>query len=269
MSNLVGYLNKGPQHTLSLGTDTNLSFKGKKVNITGNNEIDRWHVGTFSGASYLINVEYDSNNKEIIQALVVAQPDGAKVSIFGRLSTTKLITLTAEINNSYLSLIANPVSTNYKGVRVSFTATYGETIGPVDAATSANSVAYVPLSSEYGFESPGFSVDTSGNITVANLNATQSLTLNGIDFLTQTPSGFASTLGTLTITSALTVTNGLVHISATNGSTIDNVDIGSTTPGAGSFTSLSVSELPTTLSGVTNKQYVDSKITALAIALGA
>lgn len=53
-----------------------------------------------------------------------------------------------------------------------------------------------------------------------------------------------------------------------NSSTIDNSVIGATTPSSASFTTATVANLPTTDSGVSNKQYTDSTALALSIAFG-
>lgn len=61
-------------------------------------------------------------------------------------------------------------------------------------------------------------------------------------------------------------TSGL-SIPITN-STINNTVIGNTVPAAGTFTTAQVSNSPTTSNDVTNKNYVDTQVTALAIAFG-
>ncbi len=50
--------------------------------------------------------------------------------------------------------------------------------------------------------------------------------------------------------------------------TINNTVIGNVTPSTATFTSASITELPTTNNNITNKVYVDSTATALAIAFG-
>lgn len=52
------------------------------------------------------------------------------------------------------------------------------------------------------------------------------------------------------------------------GSSINNTVIGNTTPAAGTFTTAQVSNSPTDSTDVTNKNYVDTQVTALAIAFG-
>lgn len=108
------------------------------------------------------------------------------------------------------------------------------------------------LRSETGFESPGFVVDTGGNISFIG-----SLKSNGVALLTPTSlaSGIVNssltTVGTLTgLTvqgnadiSAGSVTidaNGTLSISSTLTGSIDNVDIGQSIAGAATFTNLTV-----------------------------
>jgi hypothetical protein len=49
---------------------------------------------------------------------------------------------------------------------------------------------------------------------------------------------------------------------------IDNVNIGLAVPGNAAFLSATVSSAPSQATQITNKQYVDSKVSAFAIALG-
>lgn len=51
-------------------------------------------------------------------------------------------------------------------------------------------------------------------------------------------------------------------------SSINNTVIGNTVPAAGTFSTAQVTNSPTTSNDVTNKNYVDTQVTALAIALG-
>jgi hypothetical protein len=134
---LTTYLTPGPQHTLSLLPGTNFSFKGNRISVQTNTEIDRWYVGSFSSASYFITVEYDSNRKETMQALVVGRAEAASLAIFGRVSIPQMITLTATVNDSWVSIIANPIS-GFAGVRVSFTATYAEAMTQPIAPTAVS-----------------------------------------------------------------------------------------------------------------------------------
>lgn len=148
-------------------------------------------------------------------------------------------------------------------------------------------IIYSPLASSYGFTSPGFSIDSTGNLaatslatnilSTTNVILTGTLTSNGIPLLTQTSlgstiisSGLTSvgTLTALTVNGALTASGGTITLTSSSIGSINNVNIGTTAPGTGSFTSVTLSSNPTTKYQAANKQYVDKTAAALAIALG-
>jgi len=135
-TSLTSYITPGPQHTVALLPGTNFSYMGNRVSISTDTEIDRWYIGSFSSASYFITVEFDSNRKETMQVLVIARAEAVNLSIFGRVSLPKLINLSATVNDSWVSIIANPISEVFKGARISFTATYGQTMSQPIAPTA-------------------------------------------------------------------------------------------------------------------------------------
>jgi hypothetical protein len=139
-TSLTSYLTPGPQHTVALLPGTNFSYMGNRVAIGTDTEIDRWYIGSFSSASYFITVEFDSNRKETMQVLVVGRAGAANLSIFGRVSLPKLINLSATVNDSWVSIIANPISEVYKGAKISFTATYGQAMSQPIAPTAVVTV---------------------------------------------------------------------------------------------------------------------------------
>ena len=152
------------------------------------------------------------------------------------------------------------------------------------------------LTSTSGFRSPGFSVDGSGNFAVTTIDATGALRINGADVLSTTTlastvvnSSLTSvgTLKDLTVNSVnpislsttgnTTLTSAAYQLSATNitlnssgaivltpvvTSNIDNFNIGSTTPGTGTFTTLSATDAV-----YVGGQNIKALSTALAIAL--
>lgn len=175
--------------------------------------------------------------------------------------------------------------------------------------------------SEQGFESPKFSVDTNGRLTSEILNVKQIL-LNGVPFVGQVDDDDDDTgeggggeatnpfenIADLSVNNTFTVTqsnvvnakiaNGIITLSSTNTGSIDNMDIGQTTPGQAKFYELdlvsapdstasvinadgatvngtltftdgiAVATAPVNNNDVTNKGYVDSQAIALSIALG-
>tara|TARA_Y100001958_G_C21239309_1_gene566570 strand:- start:1554 stop:2582 length:1029 start_codon:yes stop_codon:yes gene_type:complete len=116
------------------------------------------------------------------------------------------------------------------------------------------------------------------DITAQRLTALDNVTLSGINAdIRIAPTGSAGTLlvnpaagGTIDNMNIGVSTPGSVstnNLTATAG-TINNTVIGDTTPTTAEFTSAKVQATPTVKTNVANKRYVDSRATALAIALG-
>ena len=137
--NFTDYFKRGTHNTLQFNNAANLSFKGPATLVYVDTQIDAWYVGDFSSASYHITVEFDSNQKETMQVLVVARPGHASYTIFGRVGIdAELITLSASVTNSKMILTANPADPAFAGARVIFTATYSETISPLALPTAVS-----------------------------------------------------------------------------------------------------------------------------------
>ena len=116
------------------------------------------------------------------------------------------------------------------------------------------------------------------DITAQRLTALDNVTLSGTNAdIRIAPTGSAGTLmvnpaagGTIDNMNIGVTTPGIVKtnsLTATAG-TINNTVIGDTTPTTAEFTSAKVQATPTLKTNVANKRYVDSRATALAIALG-
>lgn len=133
------------------------------------------------------------------------------------------------------------------------------------------SVTFNPFLSKYGFKSDGFEVDSSGNLSAENLNVQSiavntDITANSVDVSIIKLNGsvlFGSGTGSATFqlendfivsegsTPYLSVINGQISINNRSDSTgtIDNVDIGTVTPGTGVFTDLTSNNI-TSVSGI-------------------
>jgi hypothetical protein len=75
-----------------------------------NTVLDRWHVGDFSTAEYTISVDYNMGNREIVKCTIVANVQTASVVIYARNNLgNDLITISADVNNSYVDIVVNPV----------------------------------------------------------------------------------------------------------------------------------------------------------------
>lgn len=129
------------------------------------------------------------------------------------------------------------------------------------------SISQKPLRSEAGFASPGFTVDTSGNINITGLFKINNIAIAGGTTLPST-TVFSSltrvgTLTQLSVNGNTTLSNGTVSISSTGTVTINssvtgsmnNIAIGNITPTTGTFTSLTTdiitADTITNLSGLT------------------
>ena len=129
-------------------------------------------------------------------------------------------------------------------------------------------VVYKQLASRYGFLSPGFTVDSTGNIDIAG-----DLTYNGAPVITD---------GAVNAGSGDLEAVQVVTINANPTGSINNVVIGATTARAGTFTTLTaVDTTTTTLTASTvtitqpttnvnhaaTKKYVDTRAIAMSIAM--
>jgi hypothetical protein len=109
------YFLRGLKGTLRFNNGVNLSYKGPWVEIPPNTVIDEFYVGDFMSAEYTICVDGGTVDKEIIKCLVVAGPSSASITIYGRTSLQDdMITLSATVNDSKLTLLASPIGTESK-----------------------------------------------------------------------------------------------------------------------------------------------------------
>ena len=129
MINFSKYFSRGLHGTLRLINGTNLSFKGPWVQVYTNTVVDEWYVGDFMSAEYTVSVDFGNNEKEIIKCLLVAGPNSAAVTVFGRSNlNSNLIDFTATVSASKVSLIANPSTSEVNGSKLIFSANYYHTL---------------------------------------------------------------------------------------------------------------------------------------------
>ena len=127
MLNFARFFFQGLKNTLRLQNGVNFSYKGPWVPVIGETVIDEWYVGDFMAAEYTICVDGGNINKEIVKCLVVAGPSEAAVTVYGRTSLQQdMISLSASVDNSRLSLTASPMSAGAK--KLIFSVTYYHTI---------------------------------------------------------------------------------------------------------------------------------------------
>tara|TARA_B110000503_G_scaffold143735_1_gene247795 strand:- start:15178 stop:15567 length:390 start_codon:yes stop_codon:yes gene_type:complete len=122
---LEKHLKKGLKNTILLANGTNFSHGGEWSQVYPNTVLDKWYVGDFSSAEYTVTLELDKSTKEIVKLLVVATENDASVTIYGKSATVRnLVSITAEVNNSYVEIILNPKTVADTGCFAFFAATY-------------------------------------------------------------------------------------------------------------------------------------------------
>ena len=126
---LTNLFSKGANNTIHLPDRSSFSYRGSWIGVQYNTVVDSFHLGEYSSAVYQITVEFDSNEKEIMQLSVVARPDRAVANIFGRSSINQeLVTLSVTVDASTVKINASPTSSIYAGAKLIFHATYAKTI---------------------------------------------------------------------------------------------------------------------------------------------
>jgi hypothetical protein len=130
MLDLKKYFTPGLKNTLQLTNGAGFSHKGAWIQIYDATEIDRFFIGDFIGADYTITVNFNDNTRELIKCAVTAGANEAGIVVYGRtaIGADKIINLSVEVNNSYVSLIATPViatgGITYSGCTVAPMPTY-------------------------------------------------------------------------------------------------------------------------------------------------
>jgi hypothetical protein len=131
--NFASYFLNGLKSTLRFNNGKNLSYKGPWVQVVPNTVVDEFYVGDFMAAEYTICVDAGNIEKEIIKCLVVAGLENAAITVYGRTSITDdLITLTASVNASKVSLFASPIGNENK--KLIFSANYYYTINDLTSS---------------------------------------------------------------------------------------------------------------------------------------
>jgi hypothetical protein len=110
MFNITKFFSVGANGTLLSKNNGAVAHNGPWKQVYPNTVLDRWHVGDFSTAEYTISVDYDMDHREIVKCIVVANVQTASVVIYARNNLgTDLITVSADVNNSYVDIFVNPV----------------------------------------------------------------------------------------------------------------------------------------------------------------
>jgi len=101
MLNFANFFLQGIKNTLRLQNGVNFSYKGPWILFTENAVLDEFYVGDFMAAEYTIVIDAGNVRKEMIKALVVAGPESATVTVYGRTNLNEnLIDLNVSVTAS-------------------------------------------------------------------------------------------------------------------------------------------------------------------------
>ena len=142
MLNFARFFLQGLKNTLRVQNGVNFSYKGPWVTVISDTVLDEWYVGDFMAADYTMVVDVGNSRKEMIKCMVVAGPNQADLTVYGRTNTNEnLIDISASVTASKVSLIVGPASSpdgsTYDnssllvGSKVIFSATYYHTINEI------------------------------------------------------------------------------------------------------------------------------------------
>jgi hypothetical protein len=163
MADISKYFGQGVKNTLYLKNGVNFYHKGPWVQVFEDTEIDRWYVGDFCSASYQVSAEFGSNKKETLQILVVARPDQANYTIYGRASIDDpLVDVSVSVNNGYLSLKMSASDPAYLGTKVIYIASYA---GAVNTLIPATNLSFL-IPDNLGTPGTGGSTPPPGSVSV-------------------------------------------------------------------------------------------------------
>lgn len=126
---ITNFFRKGLAKTIKLVNGTQFSYAGPWANVIETQVVDTWFVGDFMSADYTISVDHGTYDKEIIKCLVVAGPDTAAVTIYGRTSlNSPLVDVQVSVDNSRVNLQLVPLIGPCK---VIFSASYYQTLNSI------------------------------------------------------------------------------------------------------------------------------------------
>ncbi len=139
MLNFASFFFQGLKNTLRLQNGVNFSYKGPWMLFTENAVLDEFYVGDFMAAEYTIVVDAGNTRKEVIKALVVAGPEQASVTVYGRTNLNENLTdLNVVVTASKCQVIIrganSPTDSTYDnstlltGAKVIYSANYYHTI---------------------------------------------------------------------------------------------------------------------------------------------
>lgn len=134
MSNLswLSKLVSEDENSIKFLNGTNLSFTGSEILVSDGptfNVLHEFDVSTYASGHYIIHAECGANQRETINATVVAKDDTAAITVYGRVNTgVNLINVQADIDEGLLKVYVNSAVAGLQNIRVTSFATLAQSI---------------------------------------------------------------------------------------------------------------------------------------------
>jgi len=134
---ITKFFGSGLKGTVKMKNGSQFSYSGPWVYLINGTttRLDRWHMGSFMAAEYTIVAEFSNTDKEIIKCIVIAGPDKADLTIYGKADLgNSLITVSAVVNQSYIDINVTPITgqnIDWTKTKVIFKADYFQALNPI------------------------------------------------------------------------------------------------------------------------------------------
>jgi plastocyanin len=149
--------------SVKLLNGTNLAFSGTEIVVSDGptlNILHEFDIGTYGSAHYVIHAECGTDQRETLNASVVAKYDAASITVYGRINTgVNLINLQADITDGVLKLYATSAVQGLQKIRVTAFATLAESIVDVESNATVYYFSKVNATPKYTLNLGLYSID--------------------------------------------------------------------------------------------------------------
>lgn len=149
--------------SVKLLNGTNLAFSGTEIIVSDGPSLNILHefdIGTYGSGHYVIHAECGTDQRETLNASVVAKFNSASITVYGRINTgVNLINVQADITDGVLKLYATSAVQGLQKIRVTAFATLAESIVDVDSKATVYYFSKVNATPKYALNLGLYSSD--------------------------------------------------------------------------------------------------------------
>jgi hypothetical protein len=129
MINLQKFFSKGTNNTVLLTNSSGFSYRGPWKKLHEDTVVERWHSGDFCAAEITIVIDFATDNKEIIKALICNSINNASITVYGRNNFgNDIAALDVQVNQSYVDLVISPIDNGYAGAKFIYSVNFYENL---------------------------------------------------------------------------------------------------------------------------------------------